>query len=99
MVACDAKNIYFYVHTNQPLTPFKDKNWMQLAIDADNNPKTGWNGYDFVVNRSVIDGKTTTVKRISDNKTWTAQYRASAGDLQIVVPRSILGLSNIDHTK
>ena len=26
---------------------------MLLFIDADQNPKTGWLGYDFVINRKV----------------------------------------------
>ena len=37
------------------LTPYTDPNWMQLLIDADRNPKTGWNGYDFVVNSRVLE--------------------------------------------
>jgi len=98
-VACDAKSIDFYVHTRQHLTPFTGANWMQLAIDADSNHATGWNGYDFVVNSRVIDSKHTTLKRLSDGKTWTVRYRAAGSDMRIAIPRALLGLTNAGHTK
>ena len=31
---------------------------MWLLIDADQNSATGWEGFDFIVNRTVEDGKT-----------------------------------------
>ena len=41
-----------------PLTPATATNWMWLLIDADQNPATGWAGYDFIVNRTRdADGK------------------------------------------
>ncbi len=97
-VACDAKNIAFYVHTNAPLTPHTDPHWMQLLIDADQNPKTGWHGYDFVVNSPVLNATTTTLKRLSNGKTWPVNYRAVGHDLMVIVPRALLGLTNIKKT-
>ena len=47
----------------KPLTPHTGTNWMLLFIDADLNPNTGWYGYDFLINRRVVDGKTTTLMR------------------------------------
>ena len=35
------------------LTSPAEPNWMLLFIDADQNPKTGWLGYDLVANRQV----------------------------------------------
>ena len=58
-VAFDADNVYFYAETNEPLTPHTGKNWMLLLIDADKNSKTGWFGYDFLINQKIIDDKTT----------------------------------------
>jgi hypothetical protein len=55
-VARDDTNVYFYARTRQALTPRSDLNWMWLLIDIDGNPKTGWEGYDFIVNRR-IDGR------------------------------------------
>ena len=47
----DRANACFYTRTRENLTPETDANWMLLFIDADHNPRTGWLGYDFVVNR------------------------------------------------
>ena len=54
-VARDAENVFFYARTRQPLTPSSDPNWMWLLIDIDSDPRTGWEGYDFIVNHR-IDG-------------------------------------------
>ena len=62
-VAVDRQNVYFYVETNDPLTKHTDPNWMLLLIDADRNSSTGWYGYDYLINKSVIDSKTTTLMR------------------------------------
>ena len=97
-VACDAKNIYFYVRTQDALTPHTASNWMQLLIDADLNPKTGWNGYDFVVNSRVISATTTTLKRLPDGRTWPVHYRAAGSELAVTVPRALLGLTNTYKT-
>ncbi len=69
-VARDWQFIYFYVETAGKLSSRKDPNWMMLFIDIDRDKSTGWNGYDYIINRqsptpkkgdcgkkiSVIDG-------------------------------------------
>lgn len=97
-VACDAKNVYFYVQTQANLTPHTDTHWMQLLLDADHTPQTGWNGYDFVVNNSVIDARTTTLKRLSDGKTWPVPYRVAGNELMVTIPRGLLGLTDLART-
>ena len=97
-VACDAKNIYFYARTSEPLTPYSDPHWMQLLIDADRNPKTGWHGYDYVVNAQVLNAHTTTLKRLSDGKTWSVRYNSVGHELTVTVPRRLLGLTNAKRT-
>jgi hypothetical protein len=59
-VARDDRNIYFYVQTREPLTSSKDKVWMLLYIDADQNSSTGWQGYDYVVNTRVLNNRPST---------------------------------------
>ena len=96
--ACDANAISFFVHANAPLTKYTGPHWMQLLIDADQNPRTGWHGYEFVVNSRVIDAGTTTLKRLSDGKAWPVKYRASGQDLMVTIPRALLGLANVKKT-
>ncbi len=75
-IACDARNVYFYVHTQAKMTPHTNPNWTQLLIDADRNPKTGWNGYDYVANSRALNASATALKRLSDGKVWPVRYEA-----------------------
>jgi len=98
-VAVDARNVSFYAETRAPLTPHTDQNWMLLFIDADRNPGTGWFGYDYLVNRAIVDARTTTVMRYagkSPTGKWVevarVPWRASSNRLEVRIPRSVLGL-------
>jgi hypothetical protein len=94
-VGVDNSNVNFYAETDQPLTPSTDKNWMMLFIDADKNLNTGWFGYDFMVNKKVIDSKTTTLCRY-DGKQWVevarVNYHYEGNQLEVAIPRSLLKL-------
>ncbi|MGC8863596.1 MAG: hypothetical protein ACP5R5_12585 [Armatimonadota bacterium] len=99
-IAVDSKNVYFYVETAGPLTPHTDKNWMLLLIDADRNHKTGWYGYDYLVNKHVIDANRTTVLRYDPaaaGDPWRevkrVDYRYSGNKLELALPRELLGLT------
>ena len=70
---------------------------MLLLIDADANPKTGWLGYDFQVNGSGVTDTTTTVRRNVDGQyRWhtpvSIEYRVAGNELELAIPRSVLGL-------
>ena len=94
-VAVDRKMIYFYAETNGALTPHTGRNWMLLLIDADKNPKTGWFGYDYLINKSVVDAKTTTIFRYKANA-WVQiaklGYRYKGKAVELAVPRKLLKL-------
>ncbi|MHB1461455.1 MAG: hypothetical protein ACYC1M_09265 [Armatimonadota bacterium] len=97
-VAMDEKNVYFYAQTAQPLTACTDPNWMLLMIDADQNPDTGWYGYDYIINKQVLsNGKTTLCKYVpGSDQPWQVvselSYRAEWDKMEIAVPRALLGL-------
>ena len=102
-VAVDSDNVYFYVATQDALTPHTGRNWMLLLIDADRNPDTGWSGYDYVVNLRVIDDKTTTLLHYAPTgsaEPWVEvarlRYRYSGNRLEIAVPRKLIGLTGND---
>jgi hypothetical protein len=95
-VARDTNYIYFYVETADTLTPKTDPKWMRLWIDTDRNKATGWEGYDYVINR-INPGDSAVVER-SVNNSWkwvkagSAEYKINGKVLQIKVNRSVLGL-------
>jgi hypothetical protein len=98
-VAVDDENVYFYAETSAPLTPHTGNNWMLLLIDADGNHDTGWYGYDLLVNKKILDDKTTTFMRYdaaSPEKPWVEQsqlsYRYAGNNLELAIPHRLLGL-------
>ena len=88
----DAKNVYFYVKTAQKLTAATGKNWMLLFIDSDQSAKTGWSGYDFLIN-GTINGNKTSVSKWS-GKAWvtigTVPFRYVANELELSIPLQTL---------
>jgi hypothetical protein len=98
-IAVDKRHVFFYVETQEPLTPSTDPNWMLLLIDADGNPETGWCGYDLLVNRNVIDARTTSLMRYEESTgQWTPvanlRYRTAGNKLEVAVPRTFLGIND-----
>jgi hypothetical protein len=96
-VARDAFDVWFYVETADKLTPATDRNWMLLFIDVDRNKSTGWNGYDFVVNRVCPSGRQAVVERNVGNrweweKATEARFAVNDNKLELEIPRDALGL-------
>lgn len=88
--------LYFFAETSEAITPHSDKNWMLLLIDSDNNSKTGWYGYDYLVNQNVKNEQQTTLMRY-ENEKWVEishlNYRKENNQLEIEIPRRLLNLS------
>ena len=94
----DAENIYFYVETAENLTSYTDTNWMRLYINADRKYSTGWEGYEFIVNRVSPDSSQVVVEKnvtTSNNWKWEevakADYKLSGNKLMFSIPRDVLG--------
>lgn len=92
-VARDAENLYFYVETAAALTPKTDPNWMRLFLDVDRDKRTGWEGYDFVINR-VSPGDSAIVEHSTAAWDWypvgAAAYAVRENMLELQVSKSIL---------
>ncbi|MBU6411030.1 MAG: hypothetical protein KGR98_11650, partial [Verrucomicrobia bacterium] len=65
-VARDSKDVYFYARTRRAMTP-PGTNWMWLLIDSDHDSTNGWEGYDFIVNRTLGPGGKTWLERNEGN--------------------------------
>ncbi len=98
-VTRDDKNIYFYVETLDNLTPYTDDAWMRLFLNTDRVYYTGWEGYDFVINRvSPTENKVTVERNIGVDNIWKwekageGEYTVSGNKMMLTVPRSVLGL-------
>lgn len=93
-VAHDSKNIYFYVETAAPLTDKSDAAWMRLFIDIDSDHKTGWEGYDYVINRTSPSDKAILEKNDGGKWSWSkvgeVNYSLSDNKMELAVPRKLL---------
>ena len=87
-VAHDTKNAYFYAKTTGKLTPLTGKNWMLLFINADQSARTGWNGYDFLINQKIAGSQTTISKW--NGKGWTSAgggtIKIAGNELELAIP-------------
>lgn len=101
-VARDGEMIYFHVRCAEAITPRQGDGWMTLYLDTDRSKKTGWEGYDFVINRLSAPAGKATVERYlptatPGSYTWETVGKATLhvkGDtLTIGVPRDLLGLA------
>lgn len=100
-VARDADHIYFYAETAEKLTSGKDRNWMMLFIDIDRNKATGWNGYDFIVNRlSPVSNRVIVEKNIGNRWEWEkvgeSKFAVVNNKLEIEIKKSLLNLLGND---
>ncbi len=105
-VARDSDNLYFYVETKDAMTPYTDPSWMQLFINTDRTYKTGWEGYDFIINRVNPTSNTAAIEKWigSDNmvdwkweKVADVSYKQEGNKMMISVPRTVLGVTgNVD---
>jgi len=98
-IAVDRSRVFFYAETKDALTPHTGRNWMLLLIDADQNPDTGWHGYDYLINQRVVNDHTTTLKRFApgtDGGSWQEaarlDLRYAGNKLELALPRKLLGL-------
>lgn len=100
-VGVDSDNLYFLAETRDAWTPSTDPNWALLLINADQNYQTGWFGYDYIINKRVVDNAHTTLCRWVENETspdhgrWeeiqTLEYAVNDNRLAVTLPRQYLG--------
>ncbi len=102
-VACDAEKVFFYAKTAQPLTPATGANWMLLFIDADQDKQTGWEGYDLLLNHTMLDSRTSEVRFSRNGWNWekagTAAFRAAGNELELALPRGLFTAAAHDENK
>ncbi|MBO0930944.1 hypothetical protein [Fibrella aquatilis] len=94
-ITYDKEFVYVFAKTVKPISTPTDKNWMLLFIDVDRSKKTGWEGYDLVINRLISKNNKTSVHRWLKGK-WqsvsVATYRVAGNRLELSIPSHIVGL-------
>lgn len=103
-ISHDTYNVYFYIECTNTISSPSDKNWMRLFIDIDCNHSTGWEGYDFVVNRlSPRNGRAILESNINNKWSWRkkAEILFSIRDnkLFLTIPKRCLGLREREQNR
>ncbi len=92
-VARDVENIYFFVETADELTDNTDENWMRLFIDIDKDKSTGWEGFDYMLNRESPTDSISVEKSV-DSWNWikigSADFVVTDNILEIKISREVL---------
>src|SRR5690242_17913963 len=69
---------------------------MCLLIDADQDPSTGWEGYDFIVNRTLASDGKTWLEKSEGGWKWMkvapVSFRVKGNELHLAIPRTALRL-------
>lgn len=97
-VSQDHDSLYFFVKTVHDIVWDDGENCMNLYIDLDKNHETGWEGYDYVLNRSHSDTHMTLEKFIGN--TWEgenigeAEYVLLGDSLIVKVEKSRFGIES-----
>jgi len=95
-VARDQTAVAFYAETREPITPCTDPNWMWLLIGTDAAAGGGWEGYTFIVNRSVEGDGSTWLEQSEGGWNWRkiarVEFRVVGRQMHLVIPRAALGL-------
>ncbi|MBE7065508.1 MAG: hypothetical protein E7384_06845 [Ruminococcaceae bacterium] len=98
-VTSDENNIYFYVECSDDITAPTEEGWMTLYIDADRSKKTGWEGYDFAINRIAPKSSKAVVEKYlptteSGSYTWSkigdAKIKVKGNVLMLEIPKTLL---------
>lgn len=93
--ACDKSDLYFYADCAESITRPADFNWMILFIDVDRDKNTGWQGYDYLINRKrTADNNTSIEKNIGNKWNWVvdgdAEFAVNGTEVEIQISRKAI---------
>ena len=95
-VSQDSGNLYFLVKTSHNIIIDNDADWMNLYLNVDGDITTGWEGYDFVLNRDR-DSFAVTVEKFRNNTFETeivggAYYYLEGAYMALRLSKEIIGV-------
>ena len=98
-LARDADQVFFFVKTKDEITLPENENWMLLFIDSDRNKKTGWQGYDYVVNHEILGKTRSTLKKWHSKKEWKTvaeiPFNIERNQLMLSVSKSLIAPNGV----
>lgn len=99
-VSQDEENLYFLVKCVSDIETDDNENFMNLFINADGDITTGWEGYDYIINRSR-DEKTVSVEKFTDGfaseKSGDAEYYIEGQYMTVKLKKSVINASELKN--
>lgn len=96
-VAHDATHLYFYAQTQNDITPCDDPHWMMLLLSVNAGNAQNWEGYDFIVNRTIEAEGRSALEASQGGWQWDkvddVLFRVAGNQLQLAILRKSLGLT------
>lgn len=93
-IAVHGKMINFMVETAQPITSYKDSDWMQLFISTDGS---GWEGYRYALNIDLPTAKTATLSESKQGWNWVKKAKVSyslvGNRMEVAIPLTAIEIS------
>ena len=97
-IAHDKDNIYFMLRTEKNITSRgQASNWMNILLGTGEPSQKGWNGYEYIINRSGSENSADIVKLNADFTGETvgqADMKIKDNFMFISVPRNLIGMSD-----
>lgn len=113
-VTHDTKYLYFYIDVpekaeeedNYIASGDAGTSWMQIFINTDMNAETGFYGFDYIINNTVKDSKTSTVAKATKNgkefefeDSADIEYKVKDNKMMIKVALEDLGITDYNKIK
>jgi len=99
-VTHDKENMYFYVETDENITPRESEktNWMNIFIGISGSKNPAWENYQFVINRKPVSDTITTLEKSTGGFNFETvaeiEYSVQGQVMQLKIPRSALNISS-----
>jgi hypothetical protein len=100
-VTSDSEYIYFTAKCASDITPYTDKNWMNLYIDSDDG-NTGWETFDYVIGKKPAEKDKAFLQKFTGNGYDTedvaaVDYSVSGDRIVIKVAKKDIGVTDKDY--
>ncbi|HPZ52908.1 MAG TPA: hypothetical protein PLI11_08325, partial [Clostridia bacterium] len=100
-VTHDNNNVYFYVETMEPITPFDGPYWMNLFIRVKGKGAhdKSWEGFQYILSRRNVREDYTCLERSTGGWNWEivydyVEYKVTENKMELAIPRYALGIDN-----
>ena len=96
-VSYDSDNVWFYVKTEDPVTPYESSGWMTLLIDSQEATRKSkdWEEFEYIIGREGTTADTMVLERSKGGWNWEkageVKYKVEGNEMVVEVPRKLLG--------